>query len=292
MNEQSRASVPPLPEPGTVFADRYRLRRKLAAGGMGAVYEADDLTTSQPVAVKLLHPELSTDREIHRRFRRESSILASLNHPAIVAIRDVGTDDAGRAYTVMELLEGETLHDRIRRTTRLPPAELAPIVDGIASALAAAHEHGVIHGDVKPANVFLIDGRGAGVSEVKLVDFGLSKVHGLERLTRTGEIIGTPMYMAPELLTGETDIDHRVDIYALGVVMYQALAGRTPFRERVPGKLLYEIVLGKGEPLRSVCPELSPAIEACIAHAMAPKRDDRPTSALEVAAELRRAASA
>ena len=267
------ADKPSLPPPGSTFAGKYELRRKIASGGMGAVYEAAERGAGRSVALKVLYPEHSSDPEIRRRFRRESSILAAIDHPTIVRIYDFGTDEVGRSWTAMELLEGETLRERMDREGKMTPEALLPIVEGLCSGLSAVHAHGVVHGDIKPANVFVLAG-GDGTA-VKLVDFGLSKVHGLERLTRTGEVIGTPAYMPPELLTGEGVPDGRVDIYALGVVLYEALAGRMPFTERNPGKLMFDIVMGKATLLAELRPDVSEAVREVIAQAMAPKRDQR-----------------
>ena len=262
-----------LPPPGATFAGRYELVRKLAAGGMGAVYEAIEQANGRAIALKVLYPEYATDPEIRRRFRRESSILAAIEHPSIVRIFDFGTDEKGRSYTAMELLEGETLRERIDREGKMSPAALVPIVDGLCSGLSAVHAHGVVHGDIKPANVFVVNDEGGPV--VKLVDFGLSKIHGLDRLTRTGEVIGTPAYMPPELLTGDGVPDGRVDTYALGVVLYEALAGRQPFTQRNPGKLMFDIVMGKGTPLAELCADVPEAVRWVVEQAMAPKREDR-----------------
>ncbi len=274
-----------LPGAGDLFASRYRIERKLAAGGMGAVLQALDETSGQRVAVKLLHPELSRDREARRRFRREASVLKALDHPAIVRVLDVGADERGRNYLTMELLEGETLGSRIAREGPVPFEVVAPVVRSICGGLSAAHEHGVLHGDLKPANVFLLAAPAAGAA-AKLVDFGSSKVHGLERLTRTGEVIGTPIYMAPELLTGADTIDEGIDIYALGVLLYESLAGEIPFTERNPAKLLYQIVMGGGVPLSARNPRLSPALVALVERAMAPRRADRFASAQALAQAL------
>lgn len=261
-----------LPRKGELFADRYRVEEKLAAGGMGAVFRATDTREDRTVAVKFLHPELADEVEMHRRFRREASILKAIDHPSVVRVHDVGRDDIGRSYTVMELLEGETLHACIRREGGLSIERLKPIVTSMCEGLAAVHDHGVLHGDLKPANVFLIDPPG---EPAKLVDFGTSKVHGLERLTRTGEIIGTPIYMAPELLTGDGAIDERIDVYALGVLLYEALSGETPFTERNPGKLLFQVVMGEGVPLQERVPNLSPDAVAIVNQAMARAKADR-----------------
>ena len=271
-----------LPRPGDLFAGRYRIDGQLAAGGMGAVFSARDEKRGRAVAIKFLHPELADDQEMHRRFKREGSILQSLDHPSVVRVYDVGRDEQGRSYTVMEKLEGETLHACIERRGALDPGELAPIVEGVCGGLAAAHAHGVLHADLKPANVFLVSQ--ANAVRATLVDFGTSKVHGLDRLTRTGEVIGTPIYMAPELLTGDGAISAQIDVYALGVLMYQALSGAVPFEERNPGKLLYQIVLGQAVPLEQRVPGLGPAVVEVVRRAMAPKKPDRFESAVEVGA--------
>ena len=273
MSSADQAERISLPSAGSELAGRYKLDKQLAAGGMGAVYAATELSSGDAVAIKVLHPEFAEDRDIRRRFRRESSVLAALEHPGVVRILDMGTDEKGRSYTVMELLRGETLHDAIRRDTGLAPARLVRIVHQMCDALTAVHEHGVVHGDLKPANVFL-EGEG-GDEKVKLVDFGLSKVHGLERLTKTGEVIGTPAYMAPELLTGEAAPDGRVDTYAVGVILYEALSGRQPFTERNAGKLMFDIVMGRGTPFAEAAPSVSASVVSVVEHAMAAKRDDR-----------------
>ena len=282
---------PTLPAVGERLDDRYEVRGKLAAGGMGAVFDAVDRVTGEAVALKLLHPELAGEAEMERRFKREGSILMALDHPSVVRVRAVGTDAQGRAYLVMERLRGETLHARIARTGPQPLSVVTPIALGISGALGAAHAHGVLHGDVKPANVFL-DDRAAGEAAVRLVDFGTSKVHGLDRLTRTGEVIGTPTYMAPELLTGDGALDARLDVYALGVLLYEALAGVAPFTERNPGRLLYQIALGQRVPLARHRPDLPEPLVALLDHALVPKPADRLSTAEALAAGWRAAVEA
>jgi serine/threonine-protein kinase len=248
---------------------------------MGSVFSATDERDGTKVALKLLHPELAADPEIHRRFHREASILAALEHPAVVRVLDVGSDERDRPFTVMELLEGETLAARIERGPPMGLDEARSIVRDASDGLAAAHEHGVLHGDIKPANLFVLDAS-TGRARTKVVDFGLSKVHGLERLTRTGEVIGTPLYMAPELLTGEGEIDERIDTYAMGVVLHEMFAGRPPFGERNPGKLLFQIVSGQGDRLADRRPDLPEAVVEVVRRAMSAKRADRFASALEL----------
>lgn len=271
MSTSSRPSDPGL-QVGSVLDGQWTLLRRVAAGAMGEVWEAKG-TQGQLVAIKILHPELHSEPSIRRRFRRESSVLSAIDHPAVVRVLDLGTDESARSYTVMELLRGETLEERVRRETRLSAEALQPLLRGIADGLAAVHAEGIIHADLKPSNVFL---PAEAQSSVKLVDFGLSKIEGLERLTRTGELTGTPIYMAPELLTGARDLDGRLDVYALGVVAYQALSGRVPFETRKhPGALMFDIVMGRVEPLADIAPELCPGVVAAVMGAMAPKREDR-----------------
>jgi serine/threonine protein kinase len=276
---EPRARRQSLPPSGSLVAGRYFLVRRLADGGMGAVYEAEDKSSSTKVALKLLRPELTSDADVRRRFRRESSILQALDHPSIVKIFDVGEAQENLLFMVMELLEGETLAERLVNEPTMDPARILPILDGVCAGLSAAHTRGVIHGDLKPANVFLLPD-----ATVKLLDFGLSKVLGLERLTRTGEVIGTPAYMAPELLTGKGDLDERIDTYALGVILYQMLAGRPPYESKVPGKLMMDIVMGEAPE-----PSAPPAIVKVVMRAMNRTRQARFVSAAELASAFREA---
>lgn len=282
MGAQTNARRESLPPPGTVMGGRYRLTRLIAAGGMGAVYEAEDQRDGGPVALKLLHPELTSERDVRRRFRRESSVLMALDHPCVVRVLDVGTSDDELLFSVMELLDGETLYERLEREGRIGPQSLGPIVRGIAEGLDAAHEHGVIHGDLKPANVFLRSDAG-DASPVKLLDFGLSKVLGLERLTRTGELIGTPAYMAPELFTGKGELDERIDTYAFGVILFQCLAGEAPFRGEVPGKLMMDIVMGEVPALTELAPDVPEDVARVVSQAMSRARERRFGSATALA---------
>ncbi len=284
--DPSRQSLPPA---GTVMGGRYRLTRLIAAGGMGAVFEAEDEEAGRQVALKLLHPELTSERDVRRRFRRESSVLLALDHPSIVRLLDVGASDDELLFSVMELLDGETLYERLEASGAMSARALLPIVDGMAEGLAAAHEHGVIHGDLKPANVFLLRDAAEAASPVKLLDFGLSKVLGLERLTRTGELIGTPAYMAPELLTGKGEPDARIDTYALGVILYQCLSGRVPFEGKVPGKLMMDIVMGDHPPLAELAPELPPDVPLVVSQAMSRQPTRRFGSAIALARAFRAA---
>ena len=281
-------SLPPI---GALVDERYRLIRRIAAGGMGAVFEARDESPAgdggPSVAIKLLHPEFTTERDVRRRFRRESSVLLALDHPSIVRVLDIGTSEDTLLYSVMELLEGETLSERLGAGV-MSATEVLPVIEGMAAGLEAAHEHGVIHGDLKPANVFML-AEPSPETPLKLLDFGLSKVLGLERLTRTGELIGTPAYMAPELLTGKGELDERIDTYALGVILYQCLTGRPPFRGKVPGKLMMDVVMGDAPSLTELSPSVPEDVARVVAQAMSRQRERRFAAASALARAYRAA---
>ena len=256
-------------ELGETIAGRFVLERALGEGGMAEVYAARDKQNGNIVALKLLKP---TDEpaEAAARLRREAAVLEQVQVPAVVRIETYGQTADGRLFIAMELLEGETLGQRMRRSKRLSPGELAPIVAGVAAGLGAAHEQGIVHRDLKPDNVFLCQGNPKAPVQVKLLDFGISKVYGVqERLTRTGQVLGTPRYMAPEQLCAEPDLDAQVDLYALGVMLYEALSGTPPFVATSPSELVVAILHGKTTPLRSLCPELSVELEAVVMRAMA-----------------------
>jgi serine/threonine-protein kinase len=210
--------------PGRVLGGRYRLDAEIAHGGMATVWRGEDPLLARAVAVKTLDPVLAEDEALRTRFRREAVAAAAVAHPNIVATYDTGEDD-GVAYIVMELVEGATLRQAIDLHGPLPPARAADIAAQVADALAAAHQRGHVHRDVKPSNVLVqLDGR------VKVTDFGIAKVadQGGEDLTRAGNVMGTARYLAPEQLEGGA-VDERADVYALGLVLYEMLTGTTPF---------------------------------------------------------------
>lgn len=208
----------------------YRIRRKLAEGGMGVVYEGVHDTLGRTAAIKVLKPELCQSEEVIERFHQEARAVNSIRHENIVDIYDFGRDDFGRVFFVMEYLEGEPLSSRLRRGP-LSWGEAFPILDQTLRALKAAHEKGFVHRDLKPDNLWLrqVDGK----TWVKLLDFGIAKLVGgdepREKLTQTGSIIGTPHYMSPEQINGARDIDQRTDLYAMGIILYEMFTGATPF---------------------------------------------------------------
>lgn len=256
---------------------KYRVLRCVGSGAMGNVYEAAD--GSARVAVKVLHPELAEDADVRRRFQREATVLRALDAPGIVRTLERSTEEDGRLFLVMELLEGESLRARRDRGEPSSDALILRWISEAAEALDHAHARGIVHGDLKPENVFL-EGPAAG-PRVKLLDFGMAKVVGLERLTRTGEIAGTPVYMAPELIMGTGDIDGRSDVYALGIVAYEQLAGRHPFAAKHAAKMLTEIVAGARVPLATHRPGTTADLEAAFARALAARPSDRFPSAGE-----------
>ncbi|MFT5355411.1 MAG: serine/threonine protein kinase [Polyangiales bacterium] len=268
------------PDPkGTVIAGRFRVEGPLGQGGMAHVVRATDLATKRPIALKLLKPEIAKDEQAVARLRREGEVLSKLDHPAIVGIETFGKLDDGRIFIAMELLKGETLGERIRRERKLSVEDLSLVVTGAAAGLSAAHRNDVIHRDLKPDNIFLV----GEPMQVKLLDFGISKVFGLAKLTRTGQILGTPRYMAPEQLAADDDVDQRIDVYAMGVILYEALAGTPPFGGANASELVVAIIRGRPPSLRTYCPDIDPALEAVVMRAISRSREARYNSALELA---------
>ncbi|HEY9713012.1 MAG TPA: serine/threonine-protein kinase, partial [Chroococcales cyanobacterium] len=217
---------------GKVFADRYEIESILGFGGMSVVYKAKHKLMDRTVAIKMLHNKLKEDSVARDRFQVEAQACSSLNHQNVITVYDFGVTSDGEPFFVMDCLEGESLKDLIDRKFRLTVDRALPIFRQIADGLDAAHKKGIVHRDLKPANVILVK-QDDGSECVKLVDFGIAKVMPQEgkeahRLTQTGEVFGSPLYMSPEQCKGK-DLDNRSDIYALGCVMYEALSGIPPF---------------------------------------------------------------
>jgi serine/threonine protein kinase len=212
---------------GAVVDDRYEVLAVIGEGGMGRVYRARHRRLGRSFALKALRADLARDSALTERFIQEARAAAAVTHPNVVQINDFGTLSTGQPYFVMELLEGRTLTRILREEGPLAPGRSVAIARQIAEALAAAHATGVIHRDLKPDNIILIRPSGAHTT-VKVLDFGLAKVAASSRLTRPGVVFGTPHYMSPEQAAGES-FDHRVDIYALGIVMFEMVTGRVPF---------------------------------------------------------------
>ena len=212
---------------GTVIDHRYRVERVVGGGGMGLVYAVCHTKLGKRFALKALRADLASEPEVAQRFIQEARTAAAIEHPGLVETTDFGHLPSGQPYFVMEFLEGESLSQTLRRTGPLPVTRALEITRQAAAALFAAHEHGIVHRDVKPDNIHL--GSSDGVRDrVKVVDFGLARVAGASRRTKAGIIFGTPHYMSPEQASGDAT-DQRSDIYALGAVMYEMVSGRPPF---------------------------------------------------------------
>src|SRR6185503_747459 len=228
----------------------YRILGEISSGGMGAVYRAEHVLLGRPAAVKLLHPDLTTNAALVQRFVNEAKAVTACKHPGIVEVYDFDYAPDGGAFFVMELLEGEPLGHRLART-RLSEPEAAAFAHGIASALKAAHRVGVVHRDLKTDNVFLVPDPDGGPDRTKVLDFGIAKLadrSSASRNTQAGTLIGTPMYMAPEQARAAGAIDHRADLYSLGCIIYHMLVGRPPFVGEGGGEIIAMQLFGQVEP--------------------------------------------
>jgi len=264
---------------GRVLGGRYRLRSRLAAGGMGAVWAAEDAVLGREVAVKVLGEALAGDRLAALRLRREARAAGRLVHPAIARVLDLG-EEGGRPYLVMELLHGESLAARLARAGPLAPPEAVRVVAAAADALEVAHRAGIVHRDVKPGNVFVTTG-----GDVKLLDFGIASAADETALTG-GDLLGTAAYLAPERVLGH-GATPAADIYALGVLLYELLAGRPPFADDSGPALAMAHVHARPTPLGAVAPQVPPALAAACERALAKNPAARPPSAAALAALLR-----
>jgi hypothetical protein len=274
---------------GTVLADKYRLERKLGQGGMGAVWRAEHVQLRSPVAIKLIDHQIVAHPDALARFLREAQSAAALRSPHVVQILDFGAD-RGVPYIAMELLEGESLADRIARVGRLSPPDVARLMTQVARALGKAHEMGIVHRDIKPDNIFIV--RNDEDEVAKVLDFGIAKSaqHGLGpgsgSTTRTGAILGTPNYMSPEQAEGTKLVDHRTDLWALGVIGFECMVGRKPFDSDALGSLLLAICT-RPIPVPSQLGFNLPGFDQWFARACARELSERHQTARELAAELR-----
>jgi serine/threonine-protein kinase len=259
---------------GDIIDGKYRIVRMIGEGGMGAVYEGENTRIHRRVAIKVLHSGVAEQAEAVARFEREAQAAGRIGSDHIVEVLDLGALPGGDRYLVMEFLDGDGLGTRIKDRGRLTPSELYPIANQLLEGLAAAHGAGIIHRDLKPDNVFLLRHRVGQTDFVKLLDFGISKFNQLSgdsgfSMTRTGAVMGTPYYMAPEQAKGSREMDHRVDLYAVGVILYEALTGQVPFSADTFNELLFKIVLEEPKPLAVVDPSIDAGFAAIVTKAMA-----------------------
>jgi serine/threonine protein kinase len=267
-----------LPQPGDVIAGKYRVERALGMGGMGAVFEVTHQVTHKRFAIKWLLPELEDSADAAKRFIREAQVAGRFDHPNVVEVYDLGQEGTA-SFMVMELLEGESLAARLTRVGRLGAREACEILLPCIEAVAAAHAAGIIHRDLKPANIFLCKASGRTAEHAKVLDFGISKLMtkpgSLDATrTKTGAVMGTPHYMAPEQMRARP-IDHRVDVYAFGVTLYELLSGKRPFEAESYAELVIQIAGEPARPLHEVVSDLPAGLEAIVSQAMARNPDAR-----------------
>jgi serine/threonine-protein kinase len=261
----------------SALADRYALERELGRGGMATVYLARDLKHDRPVALKVLHPELAASLGPDR-FLREVKLAARLQHPHIMSVLDSG-ESAGRLWFTMPYIEGESLRDRMTREKQLPVADAIRLTREAALALDFAHRRGVVHRDIKPENILLVDG------QALVSDFGIARAlqAGEEKLTETGLVVGTPAYMSPEQSAGDRELDGRSDIYSLGTVLYEMLAGEPPFTGPTAQAIMIRRLSDPAPPVRRARPAVPEAVERALLRALAPTAADRFPTAAEFA---------
>ncbi|MDP8956977.1 MAG: protein kinase [Actinomycetota bacterium] len=262
-----------------VMLGRYRLVRRIASGGMGTVWEAEDTVLRRPVAVKVLSEALSSDVQFTERFKREARAAAGLAHPNVANVFDYGEQD-GTQFIVMELLEGETLAARLNRGS-IDSDEAVHIIEKVAAALQTAHNAGVVHRDVKPGNIMLLPSGG-----VKVMDFGIAAAAWAAPITVTGTTLGTASYISPEQAAGEK-VTSASDIYSLGVVLYEMLTGRRPFMQDTPVAVAAAHLNQPPPPVRDVAPDIPPHVAAACDKALSKAPEERPPSAAAFAAMLR-----
>jgi serine/threonine protein kinase len=271
---------------GQIVGGKYEVVRHIGEGGMASVYEARHVEIKRPFALKFLHPWLCSDDEWLERFKREAAAGGALISEHITAIVDIGVAPDDTPYIVMEFLTGEDLGQRLAREITLKPPDAIEIVIQACCGLGVAHAAGVVHRDLKPENLFLCD-RQLGGCVVKILDFGIAKLRSAQaQVTRAGMVIGTPFYMSPEQAAGRWDVDHRSDIYALGVILYELLSGEKPFVGESNSTVLGEIINGPTPALRDQCPTVSAELARVVERAMSKSARDRFQTAAEFAEAL------
>jgi serine/threonine protein kinase len=266
----------------------YKLIRQLGAGGMGVVYAAEHELMGKMAAVKLLLPELSANQEIVGRFFNEAKAATKIHHPGIVDVYDFGYHVSGHAYIVMEFLQGESLTDLLKKGLQF--GRVVDIAWQLASALGAAHKRGIVHRDVKPDNIFVVPDPATPTGDrVKVLDFGIAKLTSDDNVsmkTRTGTVMGTPVYMSPEQCRGSGEIDHRSDIYAMGCIMYEMACGQPPFVRNGFGELITAHIIEEPEMVSSINPSVPGAFEAIVMKTLEKEPSARFQHMSEVETEL------
>jgi eukaryotic-like serine/threonine-protein kinase len=272
---------------GQTIADRYRLEVRLGIGGMGEVWKATHAGTGREFAVKFMHAHAATSPPARARFLRESRVSAKINHPNVIDIFDAGELDDGALYLVMELLDGISLGDAFHAAPPLEVQELLSVMLDTARALAAAHAVGVVHRDIKPANIFLHKDRATGLAAAKILDFGISKFGGNDdsHATATGAVLGSPRYMSPEQTRSAASVDHRADLWAMGVILFEGLMGTWPHEGDSFSSLVVAICTTPPTSIDLMVPDLPEPLRAVVRDCLKPVRE-RLASAGELAERL------
>lgn len=278
-------------EAGDLISGKYRLQRRLGAGSMGSVWAARNELTNRDFAVKFLLPELSKNEDALHRFFLEARACGQIRHPAIVDVYDMGQAEDGSPYLVMELLEGEGFDQRLARQGYMRPVDVTRYIALVARGLEEAHTRGLIHRDLKPGNIFFAIDK-SGEVYPRVLDFGISKETHSEHFdyvkTSTGAVLGSPAYMSPEQAKGELDIDARTDIWALGVIMYEALTGQIPFDANNYNALMVSIITDPHTPVAELAPDAPLELSALVDQLLEKDRTKRVKTAGELADRLER----
>jgi serine/threonine protein kinase len=274
---------------GKVLDRKYKLVRLIGQGGMGSIWEARHTRIHRRVAVKVMHPALGSNTDTVERFFREAQAASAIGHPNIIEIFDVGMEKDGTAFMVMELLDGATVEALLKKQGSIPAQRVIGIVLQVLSALHAAHKKGIVHRDLKPDNVFLaVDSRMR--EDVKLLDFGIAKILANEdedlKLTQPGTVLGTPYYLSPEQARGAKDVDHRIDIWAVGVMMFEMLSGRLPFQGDTYNEVIGNILTAEPPLLEQFVTGIPRNLEAILAKAMCKDRERRYSAVSDMLKEL------
>lgn len=276
---------------GKIINDKYRILSKIKEGEIGVMYKATHIQMDVPVAIKIMHPYLVNDQAAVERFRRGAHAAAKIHHPNAINVLDFGITRDEVVYLAMEYLDGETFRERLYRQQRILPKEMLKILRPVCSALEAAHRDQIVHRDLKPENIMIYESGGEEL--IKVLDFGMAKLKSLGTegvLTSHGLVLGTHNYMSPELCEG-VDIDNRSDVYALGVILYEALTASLPFNDPTPVGMALKHIGSRPNSLRTLCPEISESIDNVVMRALEKKPADRQQSALELAKDFELAVS-
>lgn len=275
--------------PAATVAGKYRLSRMLGRGGMGSVWEGIHATLGTRVAVKFIDAEHANSAEARRRFENEARAAATLRSKHVVEVYDHGLMEDGRPFIVMEFLDGEPLDRRLDRVGRLPARDTSRLVSMVCRALSKAHAAGIVHRDLKPDNVFLVWDDEDGSDVVKVVDFGIAKFtdsKGPTSATRTGSVLGTPYYMSPEQARGLRTVDHRSDLWSVGVIAYRCITGHLPFEGEAVGDVLVKLCTAALPVPSAIAPDVPPAFDAWFARALSREPEGRFQSAAELSSSL------